>query len=156
MNNNLTPETEFEKLLLSDKRIISMIKNLRDMANGNFGRQIDRGFDDYFVKMVADKIARELFIAEKIGPLELKLKKINWFVRCNEFKLYEIDKNGEYEAFESELLNLLYEKLDDKGNLASDSLYINDQIDKLTEKFILESKLNEVPFLSTKSKNIKI
>lgn len=156
MNNNLTPETEFEKILLSDKRIISIIKELRDMADGGFGRQIDRGFDDFFVKMVADKVAMELFVAEKIGPLELKLKKMDWFVRCNEFKLYEIDKNGKYEAFEAELFNLLNTELDDKGNLTSDSFYVNNQIDRLTEKFILESKLNEVPFPSTKPNKIKI
>jgi hypothetical protein len=157
MNNNLTPETEFEKLLLSNKRIVSMINKLKNMADGNFRYLIEKGLlDDHFMKIIANDILKQLFIAEKIGPLELKLHKIDPYICVPTFELYEIDKNDDYEAFESELLDLLNEKLDYKGNLTSDFLCVNKLIIKLAEKYILESKLNKTSISDTKPKKIKV
>lgn len=152
MNNNLTPETEFEKLLLSDKRIILILERLKDIGGRDF---IDNGYVN-LSKIVANNICRELFIAEKIGPLELKLHKIDPYIRVPQVELYEIDKNNDYENFELELLNLLHEKLDDKGNLTFDSMCVNNLIIKLAEKYILESELIKASISDAKPKKIKV
>lgn len=152
MNNNLTPETEFEKLLLSDKRIISIVEKLKDIGGRDF---IDKGHLD-LSSIVASNIGRELFTAEKIGPLLLKLNKIDRFLQVDNLKLFEIDRNGDYEAYESELLMFLNENIDGNGELKSNVFDVNKQIVKLAEKYMLDYELKTKLAFSGNRKIIKV